>query len=121
MSRNYVTGGQLQQKVITLAHTMGWSVAHFRSVQVTNAKGDTHWETPVGADGKGFPDLVLVHPGEERILYREIKGQYETVRPEQVAWGALLGEAGGDWMVWRPFMWESTIVPTLTFGRGTAQ
>ena len=46
----------LQDAVIELANLKGWTVAHFRPAQ--NARGD--WRTPVAAQGKGFPDLVMV-------------------------------------------------------------
>ena len=114
------TGGQLQKQIVTLAHTFGWKIAHFRSVPVQ--RGDrTVWQTPVAADGVGFPDLVLLHPTKGEAYFREIKGDYETVRPEQEQWGAWILGAGLDWAIWRPRQWEREIVPLLTFGRGDPQ
>jgi hypothetical protein len=100
-----VTGEELLGKIVDLAHWTGWSVAHFRSVRVQRADGSTYYQTPVAADGKGWPDLVMVHPQRGLILYREIKGNNETVSKDQAEWGARLSIAGGDWNVWRPRHW----------------
>jgi hypothetical protein len=112
----FTNGGELQKGVIKLGRTMGWKIAHFRSI--FNGKTN-RWETPVGADGQGFPDLLLVHPDHQVLRFREIKGKYETLRPEQEMWGSWLIDAGLDWGVWRPAQWDTEIVPLLTFGRGT--
>jgi len=115
-----LNGGELQKKVIELGHTFGWRIAHFRSVQTKVRGGGFRYLTPVAADGKGFPDLMLVHPERGVLMFREMKGQYEPLSEEQKQWGAWLNEAGQDWDVWRPKHWED-IVATLTFGRGGAQ
>lgn len=81
-----------QAQVIDLAHLHGWIVAHFRPAQT--AKG---WRTPVSADGKGFPDLVLARKGE--VLFRELKAQKGRLTQEQERWGLILGDL---WDVWRP-------------------
>lgn len=83
-----------QRVVIDLAHTYGWVVAHFKTAQ----RGD-RWLTPVGADGKGFPDLVLAR---ERIIYAELKGPKGQLRPEQKDWLELLRLAGQEVYVWKP-------------------
>lgn len=80
----------LQSWVIEYARAHGWRVAHFRPAQT--AKG---WRTPVEADGKGFPDLVLVRDGI--VILAEVKSQTGPVRPEQRAWL----EASGAYL-WRP-------------------
>lgn len=107
-----MTGGQLQEAIVELARTFGWHVAHFRPARTQHG-----WRTPVAADGKGWPDLTLATPGH--LLFREIKGQRETVSPEQRRWGHWLTEAGADWAIWRPSDWPH-IVTTLTHGKGTA-
>lgn len=111
-----MNGGQLQSKIISTGHVFGWKFAHFRSVR-TSRGGKTLWETPVGADGKGWPDLVIVHPERGEIYYREIKSRYEKVRPEQQQWGDWLLAAGCDWAIWRPTQWDEEILPLLSFGR----
>lgn len=112
-----MTGGELQTAVIELAGWSGWKVAHFRSVAVQTRGGVRHM-TPVGADGTGFPDLVLVQPTKGELYFREIKGPTERMRPEQKLWGQWLLQAGADWAVWRPSQWDEIIVPLLTFRRG---
>jgi hypothetical protein len=109
-----MTGGEMQKAIIDVGHTFGWRIAHFRPMQ--DRRGV--WRTPVAADGAGFPDLVLLHPRREGVLWREIKGRYETVRPDQLAWGEALMVSGEDWAIWRPAQWEPEIVPLLTFGKG---
>jgi hypothetical protein len=110
-----MTGGQLQEAIIEMAHAFEWRVAHFRPALTKHG-----WRTPVSADGKGFPDLLLVHPERKLVLYREIKTKYEKLSPEQAEWGAWLLAAGQDYAVYRPDDWP-TIVNVLTFGRGSPQ
>lgn len=59
------TEAMFQIEIIELARILGWRVAHFRPAQTRHG-----WRTPVAADGKGFPDLVLVR---ERVIYAELK------------------------------------------------
>lgn len=110
-----VSGGALQESIIALAQPFGWKIAHFRPCKTNHG-----WRTAVSADGKGWPDLYMVNPARAIVIYREIKGQYEKVSPEQSQWGDWLTEAAQDWKVWRPRDWDE-IVSTLTFGRGSAQ
>jgi len=88
-----------QRAVIELAQWRGWRVAHFRKAQ--NRRGD--WRTPVAADGRGFPDLVLVR---ERVLFVELKTDSGRVSPEQRAWLESLRAAGAGAHVWRPRDWS---------------
>lgn len=55
------------------------------------------------ATSTGFPDLVLCGPGG--VLFRELKRQAATLRPEQAEWGETLTAAGQSWKVWRPSDW----------------
>jgi len=85
-----LTEKQFQEQVIDLAHIYHWKVAHFRPAQTS--KG---WRTPVGADGKGFPDLVLARKGQ--VLFIELKSDDGKVTEEQREW---LNELDG--ILWRP-------------------
>ena len=69
------------QQVIDLAHVYHYKVAHFRAART--AKG---WRTPVQADGKGFPDLILVRISDGRMIIAELKREIARVRPEQQEW-----------------------------------
>jgi hypothetical protein len=101
-----VTEADWQKSVIDLAQRLGWRVAHFRTAPTQSG----HWATPVGADGKGFPDLVLVR---HRVLYRELKADRGQLRPDQRTWLAALEAAGEDVAVWRPRDFEELVQPAL--------
>ena len=110
-----MTERDFQRTVIELAQRLGWRVAHFRPAM--NARGD--WRTPVAADGKGFPDLVLVRDG--RLIFAELKTNHGRLRPEQKQWlddlswvgldSAGCHECGGARnfyavSTWRPADWD---------------
>lgn len=89
---------QFTEQVIDLAHTLGWHVAHFHQSQIRPGV----WVTPVKADGKGWPDLVLVR---DRLVVAELKNDSKSnsrVTPEQQKWIGLLMTAGVEVYVWRP-------------------
>lgn len=92
------TEATFQDAVIELAHLLKWRVAHFRPA--LTKKG---WRTAVGADGKGWPDLVLVR---ERIIFAELKSDSGTLSPEQREWMIALRAASAEFYVWRPCDWE---------------
>lgn len=101
----------LQKAIIEMARFFGWRVAHFRSVE-TKRRG---WQTPVAADGAGFPDLCMMR---DRIIFREIKVGYNKLEPEQEAWRDAIIKAGGDWAEWRVEHWESGVIEeTLKWNR----
>ena len=75
-----MTEKELQAAVIELAQTFGWKVAHFRPAM--NARGD--WRTPVAADGKGFPDLVMV--SSTTVAFVELKSKKGRLSTEQKEW-----------------------------------
>lgn len=92
----------LQAAVIDLAHVMGFRVAHFRPARI-----ETGWRTPVSADGRGFPDLVIAKPG--RVLFVELKGSAGRVSPAQQEWIDVLGA-----QIWSPAQWnDGTILAAL--------
>ena len=92
------TETQFQESVIEAAHTFGWRVAHFRAARTA----DGSWRTPVQADGRGFPDLVLVR---DRVIFAELKSDTGKVSDEQHEWIAWLEGAGAQAEVWRPADW----------------
>lgn len=95
-----------QSQVVDLARLNGWIVAHFRP-----ARTEQGWRTPVGADGAGFPDLVLVR---ERVVFAELKSQHGRLSPTQRAWQDTLQQAGAEHWVWRPSDFEQV---RLVLGR----
>lgn len=105
-----MTEADFQATVIDYARRRGWRVAHFRKAQ--NQRGD--WRTPVAADGKGFPDLVLVR---DRVLFIELKTDVGRLTREQKLWRDALLRAGigshragsADYDVWRPRDWNRIV------------
>lgn len=104
---------EFERKIVDLAHTFGWRVAAFRPARTKHDE----WVTPVKYDGKGWPDLVLVHP-EHGVLFREIKSDRGTLTPEQRVWCAALGQAGANVAIWTPRDWDR-IQQVLSNGRVT--
>lgn len=94
-----MTEKQLLGTIIDLARMHGWRVAHFRSVNALRGDGSSAWRTPIDADGKGFPDLLLVR---ERVLAAEAKGGAHRPTPEQDAWLSAFRLAGVTACVWIP-------------------
>lgn len=90
-----VSEAELQQTVIEMAQLLRWRVAHFRPAMTQTGR----WITPVAADGKGFPDLVLVR---DRIIFAELKSERGRLTAEQTRWLNDLGDAGVEVHVWRP-------------------
>jgi len=85
----------LQDQIIQLARLLRWRVAHFRPAMT--AQG---WRTPVQADGKGFPDLILLRGS--RIVVVEVKRQLGTIDPDQELWLDAFRGVGAEVHVWRP-------------------
>lgn len=90
-----------QDQVIELAHIYRWRVAHFRPAQTNQG-----WRTPVSADGKGFPDLVIVRAPE--LIIAELKSQQGVLSADQKIWiadmqqVAAVASSNVEVYVWRP-------------------
>ena len=91
-------------QVIEVAHMFGYLVAHFRPA--INRRG--HWQTPVQADGAGFPDLVLCKPGRN-VKFVELKTERGKLSPAQERWLNDLRLAGQEVYVWRPSDWNKAV------------
>ena len=96
-----MTEADFQRAVIELAQLCGWRVAHFRPAM----RKDGSYRTPVAADGKGWPDLVLCHPRRGLCLFRELKTDRGELSDDQALWLLTLAKAGCDAAVWRPADW----------------
>lgn len=72
---------EFEKALVELAHMFDWKVASFRPAQT--GKG---WRTPVKYDGKGYPDLTMVHPSGV-IIFAELKAKNGKVSDDQRAWG----------------------------------
>ena len=109
--------------VVELAHFFDWSVAAFRPGQTS--KG---WRTPVKYDGKGYPDLTMIHPSG-RIVFAELKASTSSKRsPEQLQWANIITaaelEAASEstapilYRLWTPEDADE-IIRLISFGRVT--
>ena len=81
--------------VIEFAHLHGWHVAHFPPIHTASG----HWLTAVKADGKGWPDLVLVRG--DRLIIAELKTESQ-LSDEQIVWLSKFMGAGVTTYVWMP-------------------
>lgn len=121
---------EFEKAVVDLAHMFGWRVASFRPAQT--GKG---WRTPVKYDGKGYPDLTLIHP-TGHIVFAELKASKGAPSPEQDAWLLLLSGCAAQINEWldepvmperrdrvQCFLWKpkdaKQIADVLSFGRVT--
>jgi hypothetical protein len=78
---------ELQTKVLRLATDLGFLAYHTHDSRRSQ---------------RGWPDLVLAHPGRGRLLFRELKQQGKYPTPEQRRWLTTLEATGADVGVWRP-------------------
>lgn len=94
---------EFQDQVIQLARLKRWRVAHFRPAKVQRADGTTYYETPVQADGAGFPDLILVR---DRLIAMELKVGSNEPSEAQMQWIEAMVEAGVPAFVLYPKDWR---------------
>lgn len=98
--------------VINLAGRYGWKCAHFRGVCVRRPDGSYYWQTPVQGEGKGFLDLLLIHPERRLLCVAELKIPPNGLTTEQEEWKSAWEAVGVPAYVWTPAMWPE-IVATL--------
>lgn len=101
MAKQPVKGKDLQKTVIDWARSRGWLCAHFPSVETKQG-----WRTAVAADAKGFPDILCLR---DRIVVIEIKGDGDSIRPEQELWRERFQRAGVEHYVVRPKDWPDVV------------
>lgn len=95
-----------QDQVLAVARQFRWRVAHFRPALTKHG-----WRTPVAADGKGFPDLLLVR---DRVLAVELKADAGKLTADQQTWLDSFTTAGIETHVWRPADYEIVITTLRT-------
>lgn len=111
MKREILRGKPLQKAIVAEARRQGWLVAHFYAVETTN-RG---WVTPVAADGKGFPDLLLVR---DRVIAIEVKGDGDRMSPDQVKWQQAFSMAQGtQFVVATPAKWRDGTIDEILRAR----
>jgi hypothetical protein len=111
--RQRLSGRPLQKGIIDTARRLGWRVAHTPPVLTKHG-----WRTAVAADGKGFPDLLLVR---ERAMVIEVKGDGDKLTKEQQVWLTAFRLAGIEAHVGTPQLWlDGTIEEWLRVRRRTS-
>ncbi len=99
-------GKDLQKAIIDLAHTYHWAVVHNPAVETKN-RG---WTTALAADAKGFPDLLCFR---DRVVAIEVKGDGDTMKPDQTLWAERIQRAGVEHYVIRPADWPDKVKEVL--------
>ena len=93
----------LKNTIVTYARGYGWLIHHDLPSQRANGS----WATVTQGDS-GYPDLVLVHPGNTarhlpaQIVYAELKTQRGKLTTGQQQWLNALQAANQTAVVWRP-------------------
>ena len=64
-----------------------------------------HHEVDSRKSKSGFPDLVIVGPGWDAVLWAELKTDKGRVSPEQREWLLALDDTGAEVRLWRPKDW----------------
>jgi hypothetical protein len=98
-----LTESQFSELVREVAAIGGWTLRY----HTRNSRGSTH----------GFPDWVLVHREDRRIIFAELKTEAGRPTAQQSAWLEALERVRGlEVHLWRPSDWdrEGGIVQTLT-------
>lgn len=80
-----MTEREFQDALVDLAHRFGWMVFHARA-----AGTDKGWRTAVAYDGKGYPDLTMIHAEYGFVAFAELKAERGSPSPEQRVWGERL-------------------------------
>lgn len=112
-------GRGFEGAVIDLARRLGWMVAHWSDSRKIVRTRAGQYMAVGDRNAKGFPDLILAHPGQGRFLVRECKEGSGRLSVEQREWIAALTASGVDVAVWRPEDWP-LIENTLKGGAAPA-
>jgi hypothetical protein len=99
-----LTEEMLQHAFVEYARYHGWKAAHCRRARVRIGGVET-WRTPMGADGNGWPDLVLCHPVMGIMVVAEVKTETGVRSVEQEQWADWLIACGVAYRLWKPSDW----------------
>lgn len=106
-----MTEREFQKQVIELAKGFDWLVAHFRPGMTSriSKQGKPVWVTPMQGD-PGFPDLVLVHPEQQRVIVAELKSERGKCSLAQTQWLEAFDATGQvEVKIWRPSDWDAIV------------
>jgi len=97
-----VTEKIFQSDVMKLAKANQWLVFHTPPYSPRQGA----WRSA----GKGFPDLLLVHPTQGKgIIFAELKTEVGSMSQAQEDWAVALIAQGAEWYLWRPSDWDSIV------------
>lgn len=95
-----MTEKELDQNIDQLARPLGWVFTYHTWNSIHSQPG--------------FPDKVMFHPGQKRIIFVELKRQKGERTSAQLAYGEMIFLCGGEYYLWRPSMWaDGTIEKVL--------
>ena len=101
LTPNLLSERDFKNSIVTLARDLGWLVHHDLPSQRANGS----WATATQGDS-GFPDLVLVHPGDgarkPMVVFAELKTQRGKTTEGQEQWLTALRANGQLAFIWRP-------------------
>jgi len=101
ISHNLISEREFKNSIVALARDLGWLVHHDLPSQRANGS----WATATQGNS-GFPDLVLVHPGDgarkPMVVFAELKTQRGKLTAGQEEWLTALRACGQMAFVWRP-------------------
>ena len=105
-----MTEQELMDKVVELARTVGWRVAHFRPARTQHG-----WRTACQYDAEGWPDLFLVHPdaGDKLAVELKVWARRNDVSDAQRHWLVDLEMCGIETALWTERDFDTEIVPRL--------
>lgn len=91
------TEAEFQAQLQHIAELFGWTLQYHT------------WRSD--HSGPGFPDLVLVHPDQRRVLFVECKALDKQDHPKQLTetqrgWLDALRQCGQEVHVWSPRDWD---------------
>ncbi len=87
------------EAVLELACLCGWKCLHLRPARTAHG-----WRTAVQGPGKGFPDLLALHP-DLGAFVAELKAEKGTLTPAQAAWLEAFRAVGIRAYLFRPRDW----------------
>lgn len=94
-----------QRTVVEAAKLYGWRVKCDRNVRVQRRDGTTYFTTAIGADGIGFPDLLLLRG--DRQIAAELKVGRNKATEAQEGWIEAFGRVKQSQSgIWYPDMWD---------------
>lgn len=94
---------EFQNSYVDFAHLCGWDVIYFRPARVLRG-GKEIYETPIGGDGKGWPDTIAMRL--DRLVAAELKREGGKATPEQIARLEAFNRVPGcQGFIWQPSDW----------------